>query len=288
MPDLTIGGLRLHWEEFGPEQASGRPVALLYGLGSSGADWLLQTTVLGRQRRVVAPDLPGHGRSQGFGHWPSIGDFAAAVGGLLQEAHATPAHVVGLSLGGAVALNLAVASPDRVSSLVIVNGLARFRPSLEVLASSAVWLGRVLSGRMDKVAEWVAEDLFPGPGQAGLREEAVSRLSGNRRGNYLRAMAAAARFNVWPRLGAISCPALIVAGELDRLLPLERQREIAEGIQGARLVIVPDSRHATPIDSAEAFNQIVLAFLEDVEQRSGGRKPVVSGQTAGRELAADH
>ena len=155
MPELTTGGLRLHWEEHIPMHETGHPVVLVHGLGSSGEDWLLQTPVLGIQRRLLAPDLPGHGRGQGFRHWPRTEDFAAAVSAMLREA---------------------------------------------------------LSGRMENVAEWVAADLFPKPDQAGLCEEAAVRLARNRRSDYLPAMAAAAFFNVWPRLGSVNCPTLIVTG----------------------------------------------------------------------------
>jgi len=280
MPELTTDGLRLHWEEHIPKHETGHPVILLHGLGSSGEDWLLQTPALGMQRRLLAPDLPGHGRSQGFRHWPRIEDFAVAVSAMLRETHAEPAHVVGLSLGGAVALQLAVDSPEQVASLVIANGLARFRPSLEVLALGSVWLGRVLSGRMEDVAEWVAADLFPKPDQAGLRQEAAVRLARNRRSDYLRAVAAAAFFNIWPRLGSVTCPTLIVSGELDRVFPVERQREIAGGIRGARMVVVPDSRHATPIDSPDLFNRLVIDFMVAAEQGRSGPWSVVRGQTS--------
>jgi pimeloyl-ACP methyl ester carboxylesterase len=272
MPDTLFDGIRLHWEEHVPKDETGRPVVLLHGLGSSGDDWQLQTPALGMQRRLLMPDLPGHGRSQGFRRWARIGDFAAAVSSMLRAAHAWPAHVVGLSLGGEVALQMAVDSPEQVASLAIVNGLARFRPSLQVLALGTAWLGHVLSGRMEKVAEWVAGDLFPEPDQAELRQEATVRLSRNERGDYLRSMAAAGFFNVLPRLATITRPTLIVTGELDRIIPIDRQREIADGIPRARMVVVPRSRHATPIDAAESFNSIIKVFLEEVEPQLVARQ----------------
>jgi len=269
MPDLTIDGLRLHWEEFDPEEASGRPVVLLHGLGSSGEDWLLQVPVLGRGRRILAPDLPGHGRSEGFRGWPRLEAYAGVVRRLIDQADAAPAHLVGLSLGGAVALQLAVDSPKHVSSLVMADSFDGFRPDLRVLVRSAAWLAHVLFGTMEGVAEWVAQDLFPLPEQADLRKEAAARLARNSRSDYLRALVAAARFDVRRRLGSVMCPALIVAGELDSLFPLKQQQEIAARIPGARLVIVPGSRHATPIDASEAFNRLVTEFLDEVEGRIG-------------------
>ena len=276
MPDVEVQGLLLHWEEHVPERTSGRPVVLLHGLGSSGEDWLLQTPVLAGRRRVLAPDLPGHGRSQGLRGWPRVEDFGAVLSTWLAKVQAAPAHLVGLSLGGALALQLAIGSPERVASLVVVNSLARFRPSLGVIASGAVWLAYALTGRMERVASWVAADLFPDPDQASLRDEAAARLSRNRRLPYLQAMAAAARFNAWSRLGSVACPTLVIAGELDTLFPVDQQREMAKAIPGARMVIVPRSRHATPIDAADRFNQIVVGFLEEVE--GSGRWLVVGGQ----------
>ena len=288
MPDLTIDGLRLHWEEFGPEEVTGLPVVLLHGLGSSCEDWQLQVPVLGRRHRILAPDLPGHGRSEGFRGWPRMETYAGVVRRLLEQADASPAHLVGLSLGGAIALQLALDSPRHVASVVAVNTLARFLPRATAVGRGFARLGFALSGRMDAVAEWVAAELFPEPEQAELRQVATARLAANQRSAYLQALAAAVRFNVRRRLGAIDCPALIVAGEIDPLIPLERQREIAKEMDGARLAIVPGSRHATPIDSAETFNQIVLAFLEEVEERGSGQGPVVSGQSPARSRPSDH
>jgi 3-oxoadipate enol-lactonase len=123
MPEITVDGLRLHWEEHNPGEASGLPVVLLHGLGSRGDDWLLQTPVLGLRRRVLTPDLPGHGKSAGFRGWPAIQAYADAVRKMLERAGAAPAHLLGLSLGGAVAIQLALDSPTHVVSLVPVNTL---------------------------------------------------------------------------------------------------------------------------------------------------------------------
>src|SRR5579859_4812705 len=98
MPTAKLDGVDIHYESTG----TGPAVLLLHGLGSSGRDWEYQIPSL-TGYRVIAPDLRGHGRSSKPGGRYSIAGFAADMAGLLRALGARPAHVVGLSLGGAVA-----------------------------------------------------------------------------------------------------------------------------------------------------------------------------------------
>lgn len=242
---------------------------LLHGLGSSGEDWLLQTAAIGERRRVVTPDLPGHGRTPGFRHWPRLPDYARPVRALVERLDLAPLHVVGLSLGGAVALQLAVEAPALPVSLVLVSSFARFRTTPRGALRGLLRVGLAAAGRMDAVGRWVAADLFPSPDQAALRATAAGRLAANRRGDYLRALWAVARFDVRSRLAEIRCPTLVIAGGADRTVPLEAQRRMARSIPGARLVVLPGAGHAAPVDNAPMFNDVVVGFLAEVDRLRG-------------------
>lgn len=255
---MSPGAGLLHHEIRG---ASGPPVLLLHGLGSSSADWDFQRPAFERAHRVIVADVAGHGRSPRR-RGATVESMAADVETLLTTLGEPPVHVVGLSLGGCVALALALAAPARVRSLTLVNAFARLRPvdprrALTLLTRLAL----LATAPMETVAAHVARGLFPRADQAPLYRRAVASLGRTPRRNYLAAIRALARFDVVGRLGAVRCPTLIVAGADDRTVPLAARERLARGIPGARLVVVPESGHATPIDQPEIFNRTVLDFI---------------------------
>jgi pimeloyl-ACP methyl ester carboxylesterase len=256
---------RVHWIEYPPVQPRGGDVVLLHGLGSSAGDWLLQGPVLQDRHRVIAVDLPGFGESPRLPGWPSIAAYAAAVTEAMADAGVSSAHVIGLSLGGAVALQVGMDRPSQTLSLTVVNAFASLHVRPMAMLRTAVRFAYVLMGRMDRVGGWVAQELFPDPQQADLRRLAAERLGQSDRASYIQAGQALARFRARRRLADIRCPTLIVAGELDSTIPSSAKEELARSIPGARLVRFPASGHATPIDDAQGFNRTVEAFLDEVE-----------------------
>jgi pimeloyl-ACP methyl ester carboxylesterase len=200
--------------------------------------------------------------------------MAGDVVSLLERLRIESVHVVGLSLGGAVALQMAAEMPERVRSLFAVNTFARLRGAHGSFGRGVerVWLA--LTGRMDELGRRVAAGLFPHPEQETLRSLAASRLAANPPLTYFKLMVAIGRFDLRDRLGEIRAPTLIVAGEHDRTVPFDCKLELAAGIPHARLERVAGSGHATPLDQPERFNALLLAFLESVESPSGsGVKP---------------
>jgi len=239
-------------------------VLLLHGLGSCGEDWGLQLPVLAPRHTVLAPDLRGQGESPMPAGWPSMEVMAEDVLWLLDRLKIESAHVVGLSLGGAVALMLAVDAPQRVRSLVAVNTFARLRGARGALRRGMDRMWLAATGRMDELGRRVAAGLFPREGQEQLRALAGARLAGNPPLTYVKLMAAIGRFDLRSRLGEIHAPTLVVAGEQDTTVSLDCKLELAAGIPGARFERIANSGHATPLDSAERFNRVLLEFLESV------------------------
>ena len=250
----------LHHEICG--RADGTPIVLLHGLGSSSADWAYQVPALAARHRVIAPDLRAHGRSpRGRGRLTAetmAGDVAMLLGTL----GTGPAHVVGLSLGGCVALSLALDRPEMVRSLTLVNTFARPVPAgprgaLRFLAR----LGLLACAPMAVVAAHVARGLFPRPEQRARYLAAVASLAANSRWTYLAAVRGLLSFDVRGRLGDVRCPTLLIAGERDTTVPLAAKRALERSIPGAELIVVADSGHVTPYDQADRFNTVLLAFL---------------------------
>ena len=238
---------------------------MLHGLGSSSADWRFQLPALGTHYRVIVPDLRGHGRSPRGGGHLSIEAMAADVAALLEALDAPAAHVVGLSLGGCVALALALDHPARVRSLTLVNTFAWPRPAgFRAALRMLVRLGLLACAPMRVVAAHVARGLFPRPDQRELYLAAVASLAGNPRRTYVASLRSLASFDVRRRLGEVRCPTLVVAGDRDATVPLAAKRLLQQSIPGAELTVVDDSGHVTPCDQPARFNALLLRFLDGV------------------------
>ncbi|MBM3120708.1 MAG: alpha/beta fold hydrolase [Chloroflexi bacterium] len=242
-------------------------VLLLHGLGSCGEDWGLQVPALRADYSLVLPDLRGQGRTPMPPGWPSIADLAADVRALMDGLGLASVHVVGLSLGGAVALQLAVDDPQRVRSLTAVNTFARLRVARGAARRGAERTWLAATGRMHELGRRVALGLFPEEGQEAFRQAAARRLADNRPANYLRLLSAVGRFDLRPRLAEIRSPTLVVAGEQDTTVPMECKLELARQIRGARLKVFSGSRHVTPLDRSPEFNACLLEFLIGVDGR---------------------
>ncbi len=249
---------------------SGAPLVLLHGLGSSADDWELQVPAFSQHHTVVTLDLRGHGRSLPPGQRPAftipqMADDVAALIESLPHPH-TSAHVLGLSLGGCVALALALRHPQRVRSLVLVNTFARLQPAgLRGVGRMLRRLWLFATAPMPRLAAYIAQGLFPKPEQAPFREAAVARLGRNSKAHYWAAMRAVTAFDLRPQLSQVRCPTLVIAGDRDQTVPRAAIDALRRGIPGAQFALVPDSGHATPYDQTEIFNRLVLDFLGGVE-----------------------
>ena len=191
--------------------------------------------------------------------------MAGDVAALLAELVAPAVHVVGLSLGGCVALALALEHRARVRSLTLVNTFARPAPagargSLRFLGR----LGLLACAPMSVVAAHVARGLFPRPDQADLYRAAVASLGSNPRSTYFACLRGLLGFDVRARLGEVRCPTLVVAGDRDTTVPLAAKTLLHRSIPGAELAVIEDSGHVTPYDQAARFNTLLRQFLDGV------------------------
>ncbi|MBV1859591.1 MAG: alpha/beta hydrolase [Nannocystaceae bacterium] len=248
--------------------AAAQRVLLLHGLGSSSADWEDQLPALTPTFDVVTCDLRGHGRSRAQPcAETSIAEMAEDVAGLLRTLSLrdgrapTPTHIVGLSMGGMVGLQLALDAPELARSLVLVNATAQARPRT-LRQRLLVWqrkaLVRVLGMRV--LAKVLAARLFPKPEQALHRARLRRRWPENDTRAYLGAVDAITRWSVTSRLEEVACEVLLVAGDRD-YTPVATKHALAATLPSARVCVIPDSGHATPIDQATAFNTELLQFL---------------------------
>jgi pimeloyl-ACP methyl ester carboxylesterase len=265
MPWVRVDGTDLHVAIHGPPAVGVPTVLFLHGLGSCADDWAAQVPLFSERFRVVAPDLRGHGRSARGPGRLGVARFAADVSRVLATLGERRVHVVGLSLGGCVGLELALSEPHLVRSLTLTNTFAKLAPDGPRGAlRMAQRLALLCLAPMPVVAAHVARGLFPKPEQAALYRAAVARLGANPRQTYLASIAALAAFDVRTRLAAVRCPTLVVVGDRDRTVP-RAAAGVLGGIPGARVLVVPDSGHATPYDQPDRFNGAVLDFLASVD-----------------------
>ncbi len=260
MPTLHANGVELYYERHG----AGEPVLLIHGLGSSTRDWDSQVPELSRQFQVITFDVRGHGRSGKPKERYSVKLFADDTAALIRHLRLGPVHVVGISMGGMIAFQLAVDAPDLVRSLVIVNS----GPAMPIrtLAQRLMIWTRVAIVRvqgMRKMGEVLAARLLPKPEHALLRAAFIERWAGNDPRAYLSALKGLVNWGVMAQLSRITCPVLVLTADQD-YTPIAFKRRYAALLKHAEVVVVDDARHFLPIERPEPFNAAVLTFLERV------------------------
>ncbi len=268
---VRVGNAELHCEMAG----AGEPVLFIHGLGSCTEDWQPQIDHFRHGYRVVACDLRGHGRSSKPRGPYSIESFASDVASMLRELQTGPAHVVGISLGGMVAFQLAVDAPELVRSLTIVNSgpavpAATFKQRLPL--HIRLVYARVLGLR--GMAKMIAKRLFPKPGQESLQRAFIARLAANDKHCYLASLRAIfAGWSVADRLAQIRCPVLVLAADQD-YTPLALKQAYAARLPDARVVVIADSRHAVPMEKPREFNEALATFLASMASVGVGGRPM--------------
>ncbi|MDP3046203.1 MAG: alpha/beta hydrolase [Chloroflexota bacterium] len=236
-------------------------VLLIHGLGATSDSWQLQAPALAAAGyRVVVPDLPGFGRSP-VSFPVTVPRMAAGLDHLLRSLNAAPAHVVGISMGGAVALQFAVDFPQSVAKLVLVNTLARLQP--KHLAGWLAFASRLLLVYLTGLpaqARVISERIFPKPGQEALRQGLYKQILQADPRVYRAAILALGRLNLLPRLAGLRVPTLVVTAQDDRTIAPANQAQLL-AIPGSRQVVVANAGHGVIAERPEIFNRELLAFL---------------------------
>lgn len=257
MPFARVNGIKLHYRIHG----SGPPLVLIHGLGSNEAEWMYQLPEFTQHRQVITLSLRGHGESEKPESPHSIEQHASDVHELLRHLEIGHFDLLGFSMGGAVAYQLAVNQSETVRRMVIVNSLASFELdhwSKYFAVLSRVGMARLLG--MRRMARFASKRMFPGPEQAHLRQRMVASHQHNHQPSYLASLNAMVDWSVRNELKDVQQPVLIVASEHD-FMSLSDKRLDAEALPNARLAFLKDSFHGPQFDQSDKFNQTVLEFL---------------------------
>ena len=257
MPTIHVNGIDLYYET----QGAGEPVVLVHGLGSSTRDWEPQVGALARRYRVITFDVRGHGRSSKPRQRYSVALFADDTAALIRALDLGPVHLVGISMGGMIAFQVAVTAPELVRSLVIVNS-GPAMPVKTFAQRTMIWtrIAIVRLQGMRKMGAVLANRLLPKPEHAALRAQFIESWAENDPRAYLAALKGMLNWSVMDRLKDIRCPTLILSADQD-YTPVAVKQAYTAMIPGATLVVIDDARHLVPIERPEPFNQALLSFL---------------------------
>jgi pimeloyl-ACP methyl ester carboxylesterase len=266
---VMIEGRRMAYDEVSPPHPKGT-VLLLTG-GGNRLDWYKQLEVFGRTFRTIALDHRDTGDSDPVSEAYTLADLADDGASVLSALGVQRAHVVGISMGGYVALHVALRHPERVEKLVLVaataGGSTQIPPSPELWDQLMQLLRNVQLEAGEKRQLGLSMTTAPGyfeshpedwdkAGEHG-RYHPLSREALIRQGQ------ATMTHDVSGQLDRIQAPTLVVHGELDPLVVPENGHYLAEHIKGAKLLLYPNTGHLVIIERAEEFNRDVLAFLEE-------------------------
>jgi pimeloyl-ACP methyl ester carboxylesterase len=267
MPHVSLNGIQLHFEVAG----TGDPVLLVSGLGAPAIGWALQVAALSARYRVITLDNRGVGESD----MPPADTYATAqladdAAALLRHLGVARAHVVGASMGGTVAQEMAIRHPRLVRSLVLACTWAR--ADARFLATIEAWMTLAQRVPVEERFRHVLYPLVFSPGfyaKKGAVDVALQRALAYPHLTKPEAIERQGRGILgWngsrvKRLGSIAVPALVLTGQDDILTPPAFGRALAKALPKGRFQALPGA-HAFFLEEAEAFNAAVLRFLRGV------------------------
>jgi 3-oxoadipate enol-lactonase len=275
-PSGTVhaNGQQLYYEIHG----DGPPLVLVMGIGYDSSLWTLaQVPALSTQFQVVLVDNRDAGRSSKATNPYRLADMADDLAGLLDALGIARSHLLGLSMGGMIALEFALRHPDRLDRLVLTGtGAAPARAAVDPIR---IWnwvktndtTGEVFGGQqfvslfstsflrnnqaVRDTAALLASNPYPMSAEA-----------------YQRQADAYGQFDALDRLGTITAPTLVIVGEQDLLTPPWIAAEVAAAIRGARFEVIEGdgSSHVVPIERPDDFNQLVTDFLTERPDDAAG------------------
>ena len=266
MPITQVGSHTLYYDEHG----AGRPLILISGLASTRLGWWKQIKPFAKKFRVINLDNRDAGDSALSTGPYTIVDMADDVAGVIKNLHLGRTHIVGISMGGMITLELAIRHPELVDKLVLVattaGGPTGVNARPEVAALLMRGEGEDIETRVRRTFTAIA-----GEGYMANHPEDLDHIVKNSLArpmsleSYQRQLGACMvhfRQGAADRLAQITAPTLVAHGDYDPLVPYPNGKYLAEHIKGARLVTFPGVGHISMIESPERFNREVIEFLE--------------------------
>ncbi len=244
----------IYYHAYQPEEERSRAtVILLHGAGGTHLHWPAEIRRLPGYR-IFAPDLPGHGKSEGRGE-QSIQAYAQAIVAWLDALEVHRTVLVGHSMGGAIALSLGLEIPDRVQGLGLVSTGARLPVAAQLLESTSQTT--TFQSAIELIRKWAYSPDTP----ERLVELATRQMALTRPSVLHSDFLACDSFNLTERLPEISPPSLVICGSHDRMTPVRLAQLLASCLPNASLEIMPEAGHMLIIEQPQAAAALLGNFL---------------------------
>ncbi len=287
---IEIDGKEANYVDIGEGDA--HPIVFVHGLSGQWQNWLENIPRFAENRRVVAVDLPGFGRSEMPREKISIEFYGRWLEQLCDRLDFAPAVLVGNSMGGFVAAEMAITQPDRVERLMLLSSAGI--SSAEIFQPTTIVLGK-MAGLIVSSSVTQMRAIARRPGLRRLALMVIVRhptrlasdlayeglLKGAGKPGFYQALLGCVQYDFRERLPQIGCPTLIVWGKKDMILPVEDADTFVSMIPGARRTLFKDTGHLPMAERPGAFNDELEEFLHyEVDEDE------VEGEDEAREAAS--
>jgi pimeloyl-ACP methyl ester carboxylesterase len=268
----SVDGTEINYVDIG--SGPGEPVVFVHGLGGQWQNWLQNIPRLARERRVVALDLPGFGLSPLPPHEITITRYARYVNALCEHLGLDRVELVGNSMGGYIAAEVAIQFPERVDRLALVSAAGITSASLD--HRPVLTLGRIATA----IVTWTAARnrelaarrvwrhlslLFVARHPSLLKPDFAYEafFKGTGKPGFLDALRACLDYDFRDRLPEIRRPTLIIWGEQDSIIPVKDAHEFERLIPDSRKVVMRETGHIAMAERPSAFNDLLIDFLAE-------------------------
>ena len=267
MPFVQVRDIQLSYRVYGRQRhTADPPLLLIAGLGFATWSWFKQAPALAKHCQVIVFDNRGSGHSEKPRQSYTVATLADDAAGLLDALGVERAHVLGASLGGFVAQELALRHPDRVARLILCctsfGGPRHVPMNWPALKATVGWGALDQRQAISRGMATATSETYRAT-HAGELERIIRwrRSDPVTHGDYLLQLMAGARFDAEPRVHTIAVPTLVIHGADDQVVPVENARQLAQTIPGAQLRIFEHAGHLVFIEQATAVNQAILEFI---------------------------
>lgn len=265
---LVPGVPRIAYEQAG----RGPTVIMLHGIGGNRSNWRGQLAVLASEFRALAWDARGYGDSDDYDGDLDFRDFSRDLLRLIDHVECDRAHLVGLSMGGRIALDFYECYPERVASLVLCDSFPGWDESFTAEARDEFVRIRkepLLAGAKPKdMAPAVAKTLVSPTAAPEVVDQLIASMASLRTDSYIKAIEAMTHYQPVADLPRVEVPTQVIVGADDKLTPPETSQQMAAEIPGARLEVLMDAGHLSNLERPEAFNSTLVSFLRETAAKS--------------------
>ncbi|MFP3974695.1 MAG: alpha/beta fold hydrolase [Chloroflexota bacterium] len=257
---IEANGISINYEIHG----QGPNLVLIHGAGDNLNMWYRQVPVFSERYRVITYDVRGSGETESPEGEYSMPLLARDAYELMKALGVKDAYFLGYSMGGHIALELALNHPELVKALILASSSPPLTPPTpEVLKRRQAMSELLDKGDMEALAEKMTTDAFSPGFQSGNPVEFERYMKvklQNNPGGIAKIMRRVPESP--PDLSKLKCPVLILIGENDRVMGLEQGKKAQEAIPDSKLIVLP-AGHAVPIELPDRFNRTVMDFLSE-------------------------